>query len=115
MYSASNVSHTRRVGTKSGLFFSLFVRIVGTDLDFFKTIYKNEVNVDRSFISDESRPSWLILKMSSKGVFSYNQPCQYFMERMGFLTHQRNRRLKTSYFLIFDGKQHPKNIWFYGY
>ena len=45
----------------------------------------------------------------SEGIFSYNQLCQHFMKRTGFLAHQRNRRLTTSYFfLIFDGKQHPK-------
>ena len=54
------------------------------------------------------------LKMPSEGVFSNNQPCQYFMERTGFLAHQRYRRLTISYVLIFDGKQHPKSIWFRG-
>ena len=31
-----------------------------------------------------------------------------------FLANQRYRRLTTSYFFIFDRKQHPKNIWFHG-
>ena len=47
------------------------------------------------------RHSWLLLKMPSKGVFNNNQPCQYFMESTGFLAHQRNRRLTTSYFFQF--------------
>ena len=44
---------------------------------------------------------WLLLKMYSEGVFSNNQPCQYFMERTGFLAHQRYKRLTTSYFFDF--------------
>ena len=30
---------------------------------------------------------WLLLKMPPEGFFSNNQPCQYFMERTGFLAH----------------------------
>ena len=48
---------------------------------------------------------WLLLKTTS------SQPCQYFMERTGFLAQQTYRRLTKSW--IFDGKQHPKNIWFH--
>ena len=32
-----------------------------------------------------------------EGIFSNNQPCQYFMETTCFLAHQRYRRLTTSY------------------
>ena len=51
--------------------------------------------------------------MPSEGVFSNNQPCEYFMERTGFLTRQRYRKAyNIIIFFIFDGKQHCKDIWF---
>ena len=42
-----------------------------------------------------------LLSKLSEGIFSNNQPCQHFMERTGFLAHQRYRRLTTSYFISF--------------
>ena len=55
----------------------------------------------------------VITENAENAAFSNNQPCQYFMERTGCLANQRYRRLTISYF-FFDGKQHPKNIWFRG-
>ena len=31
---------------------------------------------------------WLLLKTPSKGIFSNNHACQYFMERTGFLAQE---------------------------
>ena len=46
----------------------------------------------------------------SEGIFSYNQPCQHFMERTGYLAMKGTGGLQHHNFLIFDGKKHPKNI-----
>ena len=54
------------------------------------------VSQKNPILSIEYWHGWLLLKMPSKGVFSSNQPCEYFMERTVFLAHQRYRRLKTS-------------------
>ena len=35
---------------------------------------------------------WLLLKMPLEGIFSNDQPCQRFMERTGFLAHQRYKK-----------------------
>ena len=37
----------------------------------------------------------------SKGIFSNNQLCQYFMERTGFLAHQRYRKAYNTFFFWF--------------
>ena len=46
--------------------------------------------------------------MPSEGVFSNNGEDKFFgpTKGTGGLEHHK--------FLIFDGKQHPKNIWFHG-
>ena len=51
---------------------------------------------------------WLLLKMPSEGVFSNNGEDNFLgpTKGTGGLQHHK--------FLIFDGKQHPKNIWFHG-
>ena len=56
--------------------------------------------------------TWLVAIIGNpeNAIFSNNQPCQYFIvwptKGTGGLQHHN--------FLIFDGKQHPENIWFHG-
>ena len=55
----------------------------------------------RTDISSSRSKSEVITEKSFSGVFSNNQPCQYFMERTESLANQRYRRLTTSYFFLF--------------
>ena len=57
----------------------------------------------------------LVITEKTKGIFSNNQSCQHFMERTGFFGPTKVQEgLQHHIFLIFDGKEHPENIWFHG-
>jgi hypothetical protein len=57
---------------------------------------------------------WLLLKISSKGVSVITSRVNISWRGWVFWPTKGTGGLQHHIFLIFDGKQHPKNIWFRG-